>query len=257
MFKINKFNKEKFKGIIIGSIMTSIITTSIFSFAGGMENISAFFNDIKIKINGKIIDTANDEPFIYNGRTYVPARYVAEGLGASVKWNETSNTVEIDSVGNINSTPISNISNKTGSIKGAITWQYNNIIGTKPDTDAKIALIPENLKPLADNEFFCLLVSQNPQGKNGIYTTNADGYGNYEIQDIPIGNYYLLIISKNTKSDLTVQPYDKQRLKPLFTENGWNNLETNMKLGKVELRDVEIKENKMINESYDFGNTYY
>lgn len=84
-----------FKGFIVGVIVTSIVASSLFSFAE-MQSIEAFFNDIKIRINGKVIDTGNDKPFIYNGRTYLPARYVAEGLGGTVKWNESSNTVEID-----------------------------------------------------------------------------------------------------------------------------------------------------------------
>lgn len=79
-------------GLIVGIIFSLVIPV----FAE-MQNVQAFFNDIKIQINGKIIDTGNDKPFIYNGRTYVPTRYVAEGLGATVKWNESSNMVEIDS----------------------------------------------------------------------------------------------------------------------------------------------------------------
>jgi len=97
MFKIKFFNTEKLKGMLIGSMLTGILTTSLFSFAD-MQSIQAFFNGIQIQINGKFVDTGSDKPFLYNGRTYVPTRYVAEGLGATVKWNETSNTVEIDSV---------------------------------------------------------------------------------------------------------------------------------------------------------------
>lgn len=242
---MNKINKDNLKGFVICFVMMNVISLSLLSFAT-MKNISIFLNDIKIKINGKIINT--DSPaFIFNGRTYVPIRFVAEELNSNVEWNKTDNTVEIDNI----------IRNKTGNIKGSITWQYNSLIGTKPDTGAKIALIPKNLKPLANNEFFCLLIRQNPQGKNGIYTTNADGYGNYEIQDIPINNYYLLIISNNTKSDLKIQSYDKQRLQYLFTEKGWNNLKVNLKLGKIELKEVQIKENKTINKSCDFGHTYF
>lgn len=38
------------------------------------------------------------EPLIYSGRTYVPVRFIAENLGMTVKWNETTNMVEIESV---------------------------------------------------------------------------------------------------------------------------------------------------------------
>ena len=96
MGKFSKiFNTEKMKGVLIGCVVTSFVTTSLFGFAE-MQSISAFFNDIKIKVNGNVVNTGSDEPFIYNGRTNVPARYVAENLGAGVKWNETDNCVEID-----------------------------------------------------------------------------------------------------------------------------------------------------------------
>lgn len=88
--------KEQIKSFISGftvAIFLFVFTTMAFA---KMEKIEAFFNDIKISINGKIINTGNDKPFIYNGRTYVPARYIAEELGATVEWNESSNCVEID-----------------------------------------------------------------------------------------------------------------------------------------------------------------
>jgi hypothetical protein len=92
---LNLQSFKSFKGFIAGVVSTILLTTSLFTFAD-MQKIDAFFNDIKIKINGKLIDTGNDKPFVYNGRTYVPARYLCEGLGATVKWNESSNTVEVD-----------------------------------------------------------------------------------------------------------------------------------------------------------------
>lgn len=87
--------KNQSKGFIVGCILTLIATIGFNSFAI-TQAIEVFFNDIKIKINGNLINTNNDKPFIYNGRTYIPARYIAEGLGATVKWNETENTIEID-----------------------------------------------------------------------------------------------------------------------------------------------------------------
>jgi hypothetical protein len=81
------------------------------------KNIEAFYNDIKLMVNGKIVDTKQDTPFIYNGRTYTPARYVAEALGATVKWNETTNVVEVTSnTQTINSVVTGNLNSNTKSI---------------------------------------------------------------------------------------------------------------------------------------------
>ncbi len=90
---------RRVRDLVVGLTVGAIVSTSLLGFAD-MQGIQAFFNDIKIRINGNVVDVGNDKPFIYNGRTYVPARYVAEGLGATVKWNESDNTVEIDSKNN-------------------------------------------------------------------------------------------------------------------------------------------------------------
>lgn len=45
-------------------------------------------------VNEKLI-TLNAAPYIENGRTYVPIRFVSEALGADVKWNNTTKTVTI------------------------------------------------------------------------------------------------------------------------------------------------------------------
>lgn len=85
---------KKLKLILTGVIL-GVMTSQINPIYAQMQTVEAFFNDIKISINGKVIDTGEDKAFIYNGRTYIPARHIAQGLGATVKWNETDNTVEI------------------------------------------------------------------------------------------------------------------------------------------------------------------
>jgi len=82
-------------GIIVVTMMLNIVTV----FAGS-ETIEAFFNDIKITINGDAIDLKDAggnpvKPFIYNGSTYLPVRAIAEALNMEVKYNETTNTVEL------------------------------------------------------------------------------------------------------------------------------------------------------------------
>jgi hypothetical protein len=71
--------------------------TAVFA---GTQTIESFYNNIKISVDGNIIelkDAAGSpvEPFIYNGTTYLPVRAIAEALGMEVKYNETTNTVEL------------------------------------------------------------------------------------------------------------------------------------------------------------------
>lgn len=60
----------------------------------GMKTVEAYYRNISITVNGKT--TAPDtEPFIVDGRTYVPLRAVAQALGASVRWDGDQNQVVI------------------------------------------------------------------------------------------------------------------------------------------------------------------
>lgn len=152
-------------------------------------------------------------------------------------------------------------SSGAGNIKGVITWQYNNFIGTKPDTGANIVLISKNINKNvnknSDNRIFDLTLEQAPNGKNGIYTGKADGYGNYEIDDVPAGAYYILIKSNNTNSDMTIDSFTSSVLQGMFSEQDWNNLQNILKLNKYIFTTVEIKSDKTIIGSHDFGHTYF
>lgn len=75
-------------GVIIGAIgMTTVGVTAADNIANAIINEAVTFdfgNNIKkaLALN-------------YNDSLYVPARFVAEGLGAEVNWNEAENTVKI------------------------------------------------------------------------------------------------------------------------------------------------------------------
>jgi len=62
--------------------------------ATGAKKLSAIFRNIKLNVNGKVLQTS-EEPFIINGRTYVPLRVVSEALGAWVDWNEKTSVITI------------------------------------------------------------------------------------------------------------------------------------------------------------------
>ncbi|SCG83889.1 hypothetical protein DW1_2325 [Proteiniborus sp. DW1] len=73
-----------------------ILLLSATSFAGGyFKRIDVLINGTRIEVNGEIIET-DTEPFIYNNRTFVPIRAVAEGIGCEVKWDNSANKVIIN-----------------------------------------------------------------------------------------------------------------------------------------------------------------
>lgn len=90
---------KSIKSFVVG-IIVGIMLLSAFDVFADNKNIEAFYNNIKLSIDGKMVelkDTKGNaiEPFIYEGTTYLPVRAIAEALGMEVKFNETTNTVEL------------------------------------------------------------------------------------------------------------------------------------------------------------------
>ena len=78
-----------------GLAIIMVLAMSVGAFgATGKKSLSALFKNIKLNINGKVLQTS-EEPFIVNGKTYVPLRVVGEALGAWVDWNANTNVVTI------------------------------------------------------------------------------------------------------------------------------------------------------------------
>ncbi|MGE5674445.1 MAG: stalk domain-containing protein [Mycobacterium leprae] len=62
------------------------------------KSITVEYKGISIKVDGQQVAIPEEQaPFLYvdQGRTYVPARPLAEALGASVGWDGTTNTVQV------------------------------------------------------------------------------------------------------------------------------------------------------------------
>ena len=85
--------------VLATALLTVILILAVamgVSAATGTKSISAIFRNIKIVSDDKVIQTES-EPFIVNGRTFVPLRAISEALGAWVDWNQATSTVTIKS----------------------------------------------------------------------------------------------------------------------------------------------------------------
>lgn len=90
---------KRYKQFFLGFLIASLIFCSITVFADATE-IKAFLSDIKIALNGQTVELkdANGNkisPIVYNGATYLPVKPIAEAFGMEVKYNESTNTLEI------------------------------------------------------------------------------------------------------------------------------------------------------------------
>lgn len=128
----------------LASIM--LFTTGIFAGAN-VTKITAYLNKgLTIKVDGEVLSpTENDGsriyPIVYNGRTFLPAKAVAEALGATVDYDSRGNgTITITSGTNNDnegqptkdsSSNSSNNKNSTSSSSGSKSSTENRSSGTK------------------------------------------------------------------------------------------------------------------------------
>ena len=82
----------KIKSFIAGFLVCAILTTAVVALtppAGVMREM--FFNIYAVRVNDQRVEFDYDaQPFVMNGRTYLPIRAVAEILDLTVNWNEGS-----------------------------------------------------------------------------------------------------------------------------------------------------------------------
>ena len=78
---------KRFNVAVVGATGTVFVTSDT-------AKLEIVIGKATAKING--VETALDAPaFIENSRTYLPVRFVAENLGATVGWDGTTSTVTL------------------------------------------------------------------------------------------------------------------------------------------------------------------
>ncbi len=92
------FSKKVLAVVTAVSLVTSV--SSITYAASTLKKITAYQNSaIKVEVGGSAVNLTVDgkrlDPIIYEGRTYVPAKPVAEALGATVQWDGSRQAVVI------------------------------------------------------------------------------------------------------------------------------------------------------------------
>lgn len=221
--------------------------------------------DIWLQINNnkaifwdKII-TLDVAPKIISNKTYVPLRFVGESLGKDVVWNGDLNRIDINDVLKQNINQQQNISTEKGNLKGTITWQYNDFIGTKPDVGAVIFLIPSNFNPnsITDEDLKQFYGNFIAPKNSGIFSTKTNGYGYYEISNVPQGEYIIFIMSRmaSRNNENQIDQNTINLLKPVI--KNWDFfklifLDTN----KFKCDRITINRGLDLDYSHDFGYSY-
>ena len=88
-------------GIIIGILTTASISVLGISLATPRVEVWLQDQQVSIMVDGRTLERPHDAHILnFNGRVHVPARFIAESLGATVTWDEPSQTVIIVSAQN-------------------------------------------------------------------------------------------------------------------------------------------------------------
>jgi hypothetical protein len=137
---------------------------------------------------------------------------------------------------------------ETGRIKGTLTYFFDFHIGNKPDTGSKVWLVKGHVEISADQTFVgtstALGTSGNPEQYTAIQYSIADENGNFELHDIPPGEYTLIMQSAHTVGTLNE--------KRSFFGRG-NGRSPRDSKGRIEFLNVLIKPGETVNASKDFG----
>lgn len=147
---------------------------------------------------------------------------------------------------------------KTGSISGVITYKYNDFVGNRGDTGAKILLVQTNHLPTF-SDFLNIGAMSTTGDDPTVYTTIVDGTGHYQLDNIPAGEYYLVIESKETKESYDIQLIDRKIIRELFTGKVSDEAIRYLELGdgKKIIKTINIQENQTFRLDKDWGITAY
>lgn len=268
---------EKTKGFIIGVLATLLLfngMTAIAATPTTKKNIDVYYG-YTVYVDGIKFEPTDKngviEPFSYGGWIYAPFEHIAKALGKEAYWDSETRSLYLgkrapDELPQNNNSPeqLSTANDeKYGKLSGNLTWQYNKAIGTKPDVGAKAIIIPKNFERTDDMYLLKLDALTLSFNNYGIYSAKADGYGKYIIDDIPIGDYYILLVSQNAHNDLSIREdlivnfRAQSELKDLFGADIYSKMESSLKLYKHAFDTVTIKEDKETVKSYDFGYSYF
>jgi len=83
--------KKFFVGVVVGAVLATGTTVA------ASDSLKAMLFPVKLVINGETKETSSEVPVVnINGSTYVPLRFMAEAMDATVGWQEESQTVKVD-----------------------------------------------------------------------------------------------------------------------------------------------------------------
>jgi len=85
--------KQRLQGFIAGLLIAILLISTLALASGTLREV---FYGVNVVVNGELQHFDDDmQPFISDGRTFLPVRGISEALGVPINWDGTTNTVYI------------------------------------------------------------------------------------------------------------------------------------------------------------------
>jgi hypothetical protein len=200
------------------------------------------------RINGKVLQI--------DGKHFVAVEDLAQSLRGTIAYGDGQIALTLSQVPSVTTalSPASQLPSvaaqppETGRVKGTLTYFFNFQIGNKPDTGSKVWLIRGRVEIPGDQNFVAtssaLGTGKNPEQYTATQYSVADENGNFELLDVPPGEYTLIMQSAHTVGTLN----EKRN----FFGKGSGRAPRDAS-GRVELRNLQIKAGETVDGSKDFG----
>lgn len=82
------------RAVVIVLMLAVVAGTAFVEASTGNRQIEVAYRDISVLVNGQPV-SSDQEPFVYEGRTFVPIRFISQALGKNVTWDQTKYEVRI------------------------------------------------------------------------------------------------------------------------------------------------------------------
>ena len=96
--------KQRMQGAVIGVLTTVLLLGAVTVYASATRTIEVTVGTVRTTIFGEEFVVRDEqgliiEPFMYNGRAYLPAESILHAMGANAQWNFENNTFNFGIVG--------------------------------------------------------------------------------------------------------------------------------------------------------------
>ncbi|MCL2838360.1 MAG: copper amine oxidase N-terminal domain-containing protein [Oscillospiraceae bacterium] len=85
--------KQRLQGFIAGLLVAILLISTLTLASGTLREV---FYGVNVVVNGELQQFDDDmQPFISDGRTFLPVRGISEALGVPINWDNNTNTVYV------------------------------------------------------------------------------------------------------------------------------------------------------------------